>query len=257
VRLVVAFEQASIRFADMACTCTEQMREAFVGRGARPEKIRVILNSADEQLFDRVRYPPAPRQSGRLVLICHGSVEPLYGLDTVIRAVALLQQELPNLVVKIYGEGTQLEELRQLAAELQAGEAVYFSGGFVPMEELLQAISTADVGVVAIRRDIFRDLVHCNKMYEFIAMGKPVICSGTRSVEAYFADGCFRCFTSGDEHDLARAIRELYHAPELAQAMALRAEEVNEPYRWEHQRRAYQEIATSLLEKLTPRRGAA
>ncbi len=33
VRVVAAAEQASIRFADFAITCTEQMREAFVGAG--------------------------------------------------------------------------------------------------------------------------------------------------------------------------------------------------------------------------------
>ena len=38
-RLLVAAEQVSIRFADRAITCTEQMRAAFVARGARPEKL--------------------------------------------------------------------------------------------------------------------------------------------------------------------------------------------------------------------------
>jgi len=248
VRLVARVERASICFADLSCTCTDQMREAFLSRGAPPRKLKVVLNSADEQLFDRIRYPPAPRDPGRLVLVCHGSVERLYGLDTLIRAVALLKSELPNLMVKIYGEGTYLQELRVLSTELGTDDAISFSGRFVPMEELLHAISTADAGVVAIRRDIFRDLVHCNKMYELISMGKPVICSRTRSVEKYFDDACFQFFASGDEHDLARAIREFYHQPELAARMAHRAAEVNEPYRWEHQRRVYQAIATSLLE---------
>ena len=55
VRLIGAAEQASIRFADFAITCTEQMREAFVGRGADPDKIGVVLNAADEAVFDPAR----------------------------------------------------------------------------------------------------------------------------------------------------------------------------------------------------------
>ena len=247
VRLVALVEQASIRFADLAVTCTDQMREAFVARGAHADKIEVVLNAADESLFDRVRYPPAPRDPDRLALICHGSVERLYGLDTVIRAVALLRSELPNLTLQIYGEGTYLEELRELAAQLDLGEAIYFSGEFVPIAELLKAISAADAGVVAMRRDAFRDLVHCHKMYDFVAMGKPVICSRTRSVEAYFDDACFQFFTAGDEHDLTCAIRQLYYEPKLGERMVQRTAEVSEPYRWEHQRRAYQAIATELL----------
>jgi glycosyltransferase involved in cell wall biosynthesis len=247
VRLVALVEQASIRFADRCFTCTEQMREAFVARGAQRDKVAIVLNAADESLFDRTSYPPAPRDPERLGLICHGSVERLYGLDTVIRAVALLRPELPNLTLKIYGEGTMLEELRELTAELDLGDAVYISGKFVPIEELLSAISAADAGVVAMRRDAFRDLVHCHKMYDFIAMGKPVICSGTRSVEAYFDEGCFQFFTADDENDLARAIRQLYNDPDLGERMVQRTAEISEPYCWEHQRRVYQAVATELL----------
>lgn len=248
VRLVAFVEQASIRFADLALTCTAQMREAFVARGARADKVEVVLNSSDEAIFDRVRYPPAPRDPDKLALICHGSIEPIYGLDTIIRAVALLRSELPNLTLEIYGEGSVLNDLRQLTAYLDVEDAVRFSGTFVPIDELLQAISVADVGVVAMKRDAFRDLAHCNKMYDFIAMGKPVICSRTRSVEAYFDDACFQFFTADDEHDLARAIRQLYDRPELAKQMTVRAQEVSEPYRWQHQGRVYQETVTRLLQ---------
>src|SRR5688572_7513453 len=48
VRAVAAAEQASIRFADAAITCTAQMREAFVERGAEPEKIGLVHNTAEE-----------------------------------------------------------------------------------------------------------------------------------------------------------------------------------------------------------------
>jgi glycosyltransferase involved in cell wall biosynthesis len=245
----VAFvEQVSIRFADLAITCTEQMREAFVARGASPDKVKVVLNASDEAVFDRTRHLPSTRDPERLVLICHGSVESIYGLDTAIRAVALLRSELPNLTLQIYGEGSVLEELRDLVAELGVGEAVWFSGKFVPIDELLDAISAADAGVVAMRRDAFRDLAHCNKMYDYIAMGRPVICSRTRSVEAYFDADCFQFFTAGDEQDLARAIRQLYEDPELGERLVHRAEEVNEPHRWEHQRLFYQATVTELLQ---------
>ena len=247
VRMVALAEQASIRFADLALTCTEQMRDAFIARGARPDKLKVVLNAADEATFDPVRYPPVPRERERLVLICHGSVERLYGLDTVIRAVAHLNGERLNVTVQIYGEGEHLDELRQLAAELELGDSVYFSGEFVPLPELLRAISSAGAGVVATRSDAFRDLTHCNKMYDFVAMRKPLICSRTPAVEAYFDENCFQYFRAGDEHDLARAIRELYHEPELGERMVHHAAEVGEPYRWEHQRRVYQAIATGLL----------
>jgi glycosyltransferase involved in cell wall biosynthesis len=249
VRLMAFFEQASIGFADFAITCTEQMREAFVARGAAPEKIGLILNAADETIWDAKRYPSRRREPGRFELILHGSIEDRYGHDTVIRAVGLLKDELPGLCLKIYGDGSFLPEARRLTKALGIESQVYFSGGYVPLEELLRAVADADAGVVAMKRDAFRDLTHCHKMYDFIAMHKPVITSRTRAVEAYFDDACFQYFTSDNPADLARAIRELYADPGLGECLVQRTAQISEPYRWQHQRDRYREFVRRMLEQ--------
>jgi glycosyltransferase involved in cell wall biosynthesis len=240
-------EQASIRFADHVITCTEQMRETFVARGADPSKIDVVLNSSDEAIFDVRRYPPAPRTAGRFTLICHGAIERSYGLDTLLRACSLLQDEIDGLGVQIYGEGTYRPELERLADELGLNGAVNFSDGFVPMEQLLAAISDADAGVVPMRRNAFRELTHCNKMFDFVAMRRPAVVSRTRAVEAYFGDSCFAMFEAGDERDLARAIRALHRDAQLAQDLVDRAAATSAPYRWEFQRRIYRKAIEGLV----------
>jgi glycosyltransferase involved in cell wall biosynthesis len=245
VRVVGAVEQASIWFADFAITCTEQMREAFVGRGADPNRIGVVHNTAEEEIFDPARHPPRARDNGRFTLICHGSVEERYGLDTAIRAVATLADEIPELRLQILGKGTQLPELRELAAQLDVRDRVDFNGTWVPIEELLDAIAAADGGIVAMKRDAFRDLVHCNKMYDLIAMRRPVISSRTRSVEAYFSDEALLYFTADDPGDLARAIKRLYAEPELGERLVERAGEEVEPYRWPRQREQYKSYVLS------------
>lgn len=247
VRVIARLEQASIRFADFAITCSEQMREAFVSRGAPGRKISVILNGADESAFDRERYPAREREPDKFVLICHGSVEERYGLDTIIKAVALLGDEIPGLRLNIYGDGSYLSELHELVRKLGVEDKVYFTDGFVPLESLVQAIAEADVGVVAMKRDAFRDLTLCNKMYDFITMRKPAIVSRTRSVEAYYGEDCFRMFDSDDERDLARAIRELYADPGLGERLVREAARVNEPYRWPHQGELYREVVENVI----------
>jgi glycosyltransferase involved in cell wall biosynthesis len=246
VRLLAAAEQASIRFADRAITCTEQMRDAFVARGAPPEKLTVVLNSSDEAVFDATLHPPAARRDGRFTLICHGAIERSYGHDTLVRAAALLRDELPGLRVEIYGDGTYRDELERLAAELGLDGSLWMSDGWVPIEQLVAAIAAADAGVVAMRRDRFRELTHCNKMFDFIAMRRPAIVSRTRAVEAYFGEDAFALFESGDEHDLARAIRALHADPGLGPRLAERASAVSALYRWEHQRRVYTRVIEEL-----------
>jgi len=245
--MVALAEQASIRFADRVITCTEQMRDAYVARGAPARKIDVVLNAADEAVFDVRRHPPAPRRPDCFTLICHGAIEQSYGLDTLVRAAALVRDQIPGLRVEIYGEGTYRAELVRLARELGLDGVLRVSDDVVPIEQLLAAIAAADVGVVAIRRDAFRDLTHCNKMFDFIAMRRPTIVSRTRSVEAYFDESCFALFESGDERDLARALRALHADPQLGERLAQRATAVSATYRWSHQRRIYLRAVDRLL----------
>jgi glycosyltransferase involved in cell wall biosynthesis len=249
VRAMKLVEQASIRFAHGAITCTEQMREAFASRGAPRAKIVVVLNSAEESIFDPERYPPRPREPHRFDLVCHGSIEERYGLDTIVRAVHLLRNEVEPLRLKICGEGSYEAELRRLVSDLALEDRVEFTGGLLPLDELLSVISAADVGVVAMKRDAFRDLTHTNKMFDLIAMRRPAIISRTRSVLAYFDEGCFLFFTSGDEQDLARAIRELYVDPKLGERLVERATAVSEPYRWSRQREIYLSVVERLLDR--------
>lgn len=248
VRLIALLEQASIRFADKTITCTAQMRDAFAGRGADGAAIDVVLNSADEAVFDAERFPPHERRPDRFTLICHGAIEERYGLDTLLRAGALVAQDIPGLRIEIYGEGSQRAALEALACDLGLNGRVHFSDGFVPLEELLSAIADADAGVVAVRRDAFRDLTHCNKMFDFIAMRRPAIVSRTRSVEEYFDESSFLLFDSDNEHDLARAIRRLHDDPSLAERLIRHAAVVSEPYRWHHQREIYRAAVEGLLE---------
>jgi glycosyltransferase involved in cell wall biosynthesis len=247
VRIVSAIEQASIRFADRVITCTDQMREAFVSRGAPRSQIDVVLNAADEQIFDASRYPSTGRRPDRFGLICHGAIEESYGGDTIVRATALLRDDIPGLRVDFYGDGSYRAELERLARDLGVDGAVRFSDGWAPMAQLLDAIASADAGVVAVKRNAFRELTHCNKMFDFIAMRRPAIVARTRSVEAYFDRSCFLLFESGDEHDLARAIRTLYRDPALGDRLVRRAAERSEPYRWTQQRKLYTRVVEGLV----------
>ncbi len=247
VRLSALVEQAAIRYADRVVTCTEEMKDVFVARGAPAEKIDVVLNAADEAIFDVESYPPQPREPGRFTLICHGSVEERYGHDTLVEAVALLGDEIPELRLDVYGEGSFLSEVEELVRQRGVEDRVWFAGEYVPIEQLLTALARSDAGVVAMKKDAFRDLTHCNKMYDLIAMRRPAVISRTRSVQSYFPEDCFEYFDAGDPTDLARAIRELYSAPQLADRLVERASQVNEPYRWSHQRQIYRRSVESLL----------
>jgi glycosyltransferase involved in cell wall biosynthesis len=246
VRALILLEQASIRLASVTITCTEQMKEAFVSRGALSERVAVVMNSNEETTFDPARFPSRRREDGRFSLICHGTIEERYGIDTIIQAVDQLRERIPGLSLEIYGIGSYVAELRHMVDELGLQRQVIFHG-WVPIEELLAGIADADAGVVAMKRDVFRDLTHCNKMFDLITMRRPVICSRTKSVMAYFPNGSLKYFEAGDASDLARAIEELYADPEQSDRLVESASATNEAYRWPRQRETYRAVIDKLL----------
>jgi glycosyltransferase involved in cell wall biosynthesis len=252
VKVIAWLEQASIRMSDFAITCNEPMRRVFLNRGADPHRIGVVMNSADETIF-RAEAVVATRgrERGRFTIVSHGTIEDRYGLDTAVKAVALLRDEIPGLRLQIFGEGPQERELRLLACRLGVEDRVWF-GGYVPRRDLLRAIEAADAGLVATKRDAFRDLTHCLKMFEFVSMQRPVICSRIPAVEACFDEESFLYFAAGDERDLAQAIKRLQSDPDISERLVARATIANEPFRWRRQRENYLLLMKPMLAGRSP-----
>jgi glycosyltransferase involved in cell wall biosynthesis len=254
VRAISWLEQASIRLADFTVTCNDQMRQRFVERGADPDRIGVVMGSADETVFKGEWVHPAQPALERFTIISHGTIEERYGLDTAVRAVALLKDEIPELRLNVHGEGPQEVELRVLAQRLGVDDRVSFDG-YVPLDNLLRAINEADAGLIATKRDEFRDLIHCLKMFEFVSMKKPVICSRTPAVEACFDEESFLYFIADDERDLARAIKRLYVEQDLGDRLVAHATAANNAYRWPRQREVYLSLMRQVFEgQLAPTR---
>ena len=172
-------------------------------------------------------------------------IEPNYGLDIVVRAVALLKEKIPGLRLEIWGDGTHRPAVEALTRELGLEDRVRFQG-WVTMEELMPHLAAVDAGVVAVRRDPFRDVTLCTKMFDLVSLHKPVVISRTRAVEAYFGDECFQMFESDDERGLAEAIHALYADPSLRARLVQAATARAEPYRWAHQAKRYVEIVERL-----------
>jgi glycosyltransferase involved in cell wall biosynthesis len=252
VKVISWLEQASIRMSNFAITCNESMRRVFLDRGADPHRIGVVMNSADETDFRAGAVVAAQaREPGRFTIVSHGTIENRYGLDTAVRAIALLRDEIPRLRLQIFGEGPHEQELRLLARRLGVEDRVEF-GGYVPRNDLLRAIEAADAGLVATKRDAFRDLTHCQKMFEFVSMQKPVICSRIPAVEECFDEESFLYFAAGDERDLARAIKRLQSEPDMSKRLVDRASVANEPFCWRRQREIYLSLMKPMLAGRSP-----
>jgi hypothetical protein len=83
-------------------------------------------------------------------LICHGTVTERLGLDLAISAVASLRSEIPELRLKVIGDGDRLAESRALVDRLGLDSHVVFTD-LVPVGRLPALLVTADMGLVPYR----------------------------------------------------------------------------------------------------------
>ncbi len=238
-RVLKLVEQAALAYVDTAFTVTQQLKDAYVARGANPEKIKVVLN-APEASFLQLDGERATELSVRkgFVLICHGTIEARYGLDTLLQAVKLIEPQIPNLRVRILGKGTYVDELLAKRKALSLQNRVDYLG-YVPLAQLVQELWASDVGIVAQKSSPYANLVHTGKMYDYIAMGKPVLASRLKAVEAYFDQDAIRYFEAGDSQSLAEGILDLYNHPAKRESLARNAQRLYAEYRWQNQKNIY------------------
>jgi glycosyltransferase involved in cell wall biosynthesis len=249
MKIMVWLEQMSIRFAHAVVTCTEQMRQVLIKRGADPNKISVMLNVSDDRVFNNPILPdPAtsPKGDEPFRIITHGTIIKRYGHDVLVRAMAHVVKEVPNAQLEILGRGQLKPELEALVKTLGLEKIITFSG-FVPDDELIKRLRNAHCGAVPLLRNTESDLVHTYKMFEYIALGIPIVISRTSAVEAYFDDSCMSYFESGNDQDLARAIIELYKNPEKRSQLPKNALKVYEQYVPATQKASYLDTANSLI----------
>lgn len=246
-RMLKTVEQLSLAFANQSFTVTQQLKDAYVSRGAKPDKINVVLNVPDEGFLEKQKEDGSGiHNKDQLVLICHGAIEERYGQDTILEAVALVKPEIPNLRVRILGKGNYVDGMLEKRKQLGLEDCVDYLG-YVPLEQMIQELSAADIGIVAQKSSPYSNLVHTGKMYEYIAFGIPVLATRLKAVEAYFGDDALVYFEPDNPESLAEGILDLYQHPEKREILARNAQTLYNKYRWEKQKEIYLSTYQSLL----------
>jgi glycosyltransferase involved in cell wall biosynthesis len=250
VTLVTVVEEMSIAFADHCLTVTEEMKRNYVSRGANPDKITVIVNVPDDRYFHLERYQHLrakidsvkreERARGVFRVVTHGSIEARYGFDTIVRAVAAAKARVPGIEFRFMGGGDHLPAVLKLAEDLGVADRVHYIG-FVPFEQMVEEILLADVCVVAVEKNPYSVLVHTNKMFEYMALERPMILSRLDAVAAYLSEDAALYFESGRHEELAERLVEVARNPEAAAVRMRTATAVYQARQWENEKRLYLE----------------
>jgi glycosyltransferase involved in cell wall biosynthesis len=242
VRRLRWLERRAVRFADRVIVVSPYDKEIVARRDAPQRELTVILNVPEERLFNARRSVQPVARNGVFRIITHGSLLRRYGIQTLVRALPRMMQEIPRVELCILGDGEYRGALEQLARELDVDACVRFPG-WIAHEDVPAEIARADVGVVPASVPWLLP----NKLFEYVAMGKPVVAAASPSLSAVFPNDALAYFWPDDERDLARRVIELYADQSKARLLASNALRAYEAYRWETIREVYVALHEELL----------
>jgi len=248
-RLLTYLEKISIRFADRVLTINAPIEDLLVSRGLDRSKSTIVMNAVDEVRFAAsTSSTPAQamRDGQKFVMMDHGTLTSIYGLDIAVEALALAYQDMPGAELWILGSGTEKDTLAKLAEDRGLTSKVKLVGQ-VPATEIPGWLSQCDAGILPIRRDVFLDFAFPNKLPEFIIAGKSVIVSRLKAIRHYFSEDSLAYFEPNNPDDLAKQMVCMYRNPQLRADLLAKARVEYTPIRWDVMKQRYLALIDELV----------
>lgn len=177
------FEQAQALFV-----VSSYLKRQLIDCGIPEEKIIVTPNAVDEQVFSHAADGAAIRDtfklSGRQVIGYVGAFFPWHGLDFLLDAIARLETRRNDMCLFLVGSGPMEKTLREAARQKQLKTPLVFAGT-VPYNRLPEYLAAMDMCVLPDSNDYGSPM----KIFEYMAVGKPVLAPKLSPIEDVITDG--------------------------------------------------------------------
>lgn len=169
------------------------------------EKIHIIPNGVDTTIFKPL--PEIARREFSLMTTA-SSDQPLKGLSILLRAIAQLRAEFPQLRLTVIGKLKEEGDTQKELETLQLVDAVQFKSG-ISNQQLVEEYARAEIAIVPSLYEGFG-----LPAAEAMACGVPLICSDGGALPEVVGDAA-RLVAAGNVESLVDALRELIGNAEL------------------------------------------
>lgn len=143
-----------------------------------PAKLARVFVGAETDVFAR-RMPRSPRQpDDPFTVLFYGQFIPLHGIETVVRAAKLTEQD--RIHWQIIGTGQEAPRIRALIAEMAPRNLDWLE--WVPYRELVEWMQRTDVCLGIFGTTDKAQRVIPNKVFQALAADCPIITSDTPAI---------------------------------------------------------------------------
>jgi glycosyltransferase involved in cell wall biosynthesis len=251
-----AAERLVLTGADQIVVVSQALRAYVADFGVPPDRVSVIPNAADPEVFgpaaglSRIRQQLGWRD--RFVIGFAGSMKPWHGVETLLQALHLLGGRDSAFRLLLVGAGPQLTDLRHQAEQLGLGDAVHMTGA-VPHDAVPDLLRAMDLAVAAYAADA-EAYFSPVKLFEYMAMALPVVAARAGQTCEVIEEGRTGwLYTPGDASELADVIRRISADRALCRSVGAAARNcVLQQYTWQHNARRVVAIADDLIARRMP-----
>lgn len=192
-RLGRSIESCNIKQADLVLSINEGLRDYTIQMGALREKTEVIRAGIDFERFNSDLDGSAIREKlgitdEDIVLFFMGWLYDFSGLKDVALELARGHEKYRNIKLMVLGKGDIWDYLQEIRREHNMEDRI-ITLDWQPYEEVPKYIAAADICILpAYKNEIMQNIVPI-KMYEYMAMGKPVIATRLSGLVKEFGEG--------------------------------------------------------------------
>jgi glycosyltransferase involved in cell wall biosynthesis len=230
------FERKTINKSSRLFVTNEKLKDHLAGLGADSTSIEVFSSGIDFTRFnmsirgDAIRRRYQIRED-QIVLFFMGWIYHFSGLKEVAVQLTAEKVRYDNFVLFIVGEGDAYEDMKKIHETHQLGPRLILPGK-QPYTMIPEFIAASDICILPAYPDekIMQDIVPI-KIFEYMAVGKPVITTRLSGIVREFGTGNGVVFVDRPEETLQKAA-ELYKA-ENFQELGMRAHRFVEPKNWD------------------------
>lgn len=245
------YERRTLTAADLVCTVEAPLKELYIKeRGIDPDRLVIVPNTPLKSIYG---VKPRKIQKEHFNLFYCGGLDVLRGLDTVIRALPLLKEQIPEIRLILTGKRNKLFDPAELAGKLGLRDLVQFHD-WVDYRELPHEIDLGDICFFT--PPVNREEIHntiATKIYQYMARGKPVIVGSARYMKAFVER--HQIGLSVDEKrpdEFADAVMKIYSDQTLREQFSSQARKTITSFYWENTVRGMVNFYSQLESTITP-----
>ncbi len=120
------------------------------------------------------------------------------------------------------------------------------------LEELVREIDDCDVGIIPNHQNAFTEINTPTRIFEYLALGKPVIAPRTLGIQDYFGPESLFFFDPGDSVELAQQIEHVFLHSTEAIEIAERGQQVYLAHTWSQERQTLLKLVDGVLKADKP-----